>query len=58
MIQYSDENMKKTKAEIAQYQANFGGTEIFQPLEKVFSIKNSQFKDDKADFNVFLLTDG
>jgi hypothetical protein len=39
MFDYNDENKAYAKEEIDQFSSDFGGTEIFEPLEKIFSLK-------------------
>lgn len=53
-IQYSQESLEKTSMEIENFAANMGGTEIYTPLQKVFSAP--QVKGYPRF--IFLLTDG
>ncbi len=51
MYDYNDENKTFAKKEIDNFMANFGGTEIYQPLEDIFKLNFSNKR-------IFLLTDG
>lgn len=36
MYDYNDKNKKFAKEKIDEFNADFGGTEIFEPLEQIF----------------------
>ncbi len=38
-VQYSDETLNQTLGIISTYDADLGGTEILQPLKRIFSAK-------------------
>ena len=52
IIPYNDKTMEEIKKQISGYQADFGGTEIYQPLVEAFNTKNDLEK------RIFVLTDG
>ena len=54
-IVYNNENLLRVKGQIASYGANYGGTEIYNPVQQIFELKK---KEPNEDWNVFLLTDG
>ena len=54
-VDYNDENMEIAIAQIAEFTANFGGTQIYEPLAEIFA------KGKPSDFeasHIYLLTDG
>ena len=51
--EYSDDTMGKILSEISQFTANYGGTNILDPLKKVIALDVGNKKR-----RVFLLTDG
>ena len=51
MMKYDDEVLKKASENVKQFQANFGGTEMFKPLEQLI-------KDEIQNYHIILLTDG
>ena len=53
-IEYNNENMQYALDKISRFEADFGGTELFEPCEHVLSQPN----DVKCPKNVFILTDG
>ena len=54
---YNDSTLEYATAQIAEFQANYGGTEIFTPLQVIFNQINS--KSNKAEkTHIYLLTDG
>ncbi|KAK3356608.1 von Willebrand factor type A domain-containing protein [Lasiosphaeria hispida] len=50
---YDATSLKEASDYVSGFSANFGGTEMYQPLEEIFK---RRFKD--MDLEVFLLTDG
>ena len=55
-IEYNDENLELCKVEIGRFEADFGGTDILEPLKSVFQRGNQQ--KSKTLKRIFLLTDG
>ena len=54
MIDYNNENLAAVKAQLENFSANFGGTQIYQPMESAFKVNvETGFKK-----RIFLLTDG
>jgi len=53
-VEYNDENMNKAILEVADFDANMGGTEILAPLTKVYEEKPAK----GCRRQIFLLTDG
>jgi len=53
-MEYNDINSRYSKEEIEKFDANLGGTNIYEPLQSVFTrdTKNAYKK------RIFLLTDG
>ncbi|EAR86824.1 type A von willebrand factor domain protein (macronuclear) [Tetrahymena thermophila SB210] len=49
------QSMKSALEQISKFSADMGGTEIYQPLEKIFQCKNV---NDLYQMQIFLLTDG
>ena len=61
VIPYNEENQKKALAEIAVFDANHGGTDIYTPLTQakdLVSRLKSDDEDDTIEKRVFVLTDG
>jgi len=57
-VAYSDKTLKIALAEVEHFAADFGLTEIYQPLNDIFTeIKNRKEKCDYTS-QVYLLTDG
>ena len=54
-VDYNDENMELAIAQITQFEANFGGTQIYQPLADIFA--KGKPSDCQAS-HIYLLTDG
>lgn len=54
-VDYNDENMALAIAQISQFTANFGGTQIYQPLADIFA--KGKPSDCHAS-HIYLLTDG
>jgi len=52
---YNDQTLAEAKAHVDQMEANFGGTEILEPLRDIFSQKQTSTTHYRQ---VFLLTDG
>ena len=52
-FKYNNDTAKTLKREIMSFQANYGGTRMFQPLEDIF-----EDKEGHPSRRVFLLTDG
>ena len=55
-LEYTVENVKKTIEKVKKLKANLGGTELYKPLQNIFSNENS----DNLNLckNLFILTDG
>ena len=54
-VDYTDENLRYAIQQISEFEADFGGTEIFRPLSEIFS----QAKPADCDVShIYLLTDG
>ena len=53
-VAYTKENIKSALSHLDQFDANMGGTEIYQPLQQIYSWK----KDPAYPVNIFLITDG
>jgi hypothetical protein len=53
-VKYDDASLARAKQHVTDMQANYGGTEIYQPLEAIFR------QPVKAGFlrQIFVLTDG
>ena len=61
VIPYNEENQQKALAEIAEFDANHGGTDIYTPLTQAKELKSRLAGDDEDDTiekRVFVLTDG
>jgi len=54
-VDYSDRNMQTAISRIATFEANLGGTEIYQPLAAIF---RGTKPAECTDSHIFLLTDG
>ena len=54
-VDYDQENLESAIAKVNDFNADMGGTEIYSPLEFIFSKIN---KSSKFDKHVYLLTDG
>jgi len=54
MVKYNEANKKQAIDLIGDFDANFGGTEIYQPIQDAFSTK----VETGVQKRVFLLTDG
>jgi len=54
-VEYNDANLQFAQAEVSNFDANFGGTEIFNPLKTIFDFGAPK---DCAETHIFLLTDG
>ena len=52
---YTDEYLGPAIQKISNFEADFGGTEIYQPLNSIFRYGKST---DCVETHVFLLTDG
>ena len=54
MIDYNNENLTAVKAQLERFSADFGGTQIYEPVQSAFNV------DVEAGFKkrIFLLTDG
>lgn len=55
MFEYSDDSVNKAKFNIQYMDADFGGTDIYRPVEDAF--KKTRF-DEGEKSRIFLLTDG
>ena len=53
-IKYDDESMEEAISKIRIFKANYGGTDIYKPLNSIFKDEY----DSKFSRNIFLLTDG
>ena len=56
-IEYNKQNVSNILNTIATLNAKLGGTNIYSPLENIFS-NNNDYKDINLAKNIFLLTDG
>ena len=54
-VEYSQENLNHSIEEVEQFKADLGGTEIYDPLNSIFSSVDTNSELDK---HVYLLTDG
>jgi hypothetical protein len=56
-VEYNENTLGRALELISAFDADFGGTEIFKPLDEIFkSIKNRQ--NDLINTHIYLLTDG
>ena len=53
-VKYDQKNLQKAIKDLAGFNADMGGTEIYRPLESIY---NSKY-DPKYPINIFLITDG
>ena len=53
-VPYTKKNINYAMKKLDKFSADMGGTEIYQPLKKIYSWK----KDPAYPVNIFLLTDG
>ena len=56
-IVYDDLTLKVASDKVKSFQADFGGTEIYSPLDDIFNQINSQPKKENKT-HIYLLTDG
>ena len=54
-VAYNDDSLRTAVEQVATFEANFGGTVIYEPLMKVFSQQKSA---DVVNSHIYLLTDG
>ncbi|KXJ87439.1 von Willebrand factor type A domain-domain-containing protein [Microdochium bolleyi] len=55
---YTRETVAEAMAHVESFSANYGGTEMYQPLEATFQRRQQQQKGVSGNLEVFLLTDG
>jgi len=54
-VDYNDDNLAVAVAKIAEFEANFGGTRIYEPLAAIFELRRP---DECTSSHIYLLTDG
>lgn len=54
-VEYTQESLDESVEKIESFSANYGGTEIYQPMEYVFTNK---LKKSNLSKHVYLITDG
>lgn len=56
LIEYTEDNVKKTIKKIKALDADLGGTVLFWPLREIY--KEENYKNINLGRNIFILTDG
>ena len=56
-VEYNEENLRTALEQIESFEADFGGTEIFDPLEQIFEYIEARNKK-PVKSHIYLLTDG